>query len=164
MTTTDAEIVQPARHLHDQIRHAIGGQAQDLFDHPTPFDPSQDVCHDHARPRDAGIEEVISHAQGLASRLFWGGAVHTPAGSSPCKPVSLARVALAGETIAVALSRLLVVRFAWDRWPQRDDLAGVFVAHDDGLVGMGRLCAAGVVLVPGRIRRALAAAFGPING
>ena len=81
MTTTDAEIVQPARNLHDQIRNAIGGQAQDIFNNPTPFDPSQYVFHDHARTGDEVIEEMIPHAQGLASRLFLGCAVKTPAGS-----------------------------------------------------------------------------------
>jgi hypothetical protein len=58
----------------------------------------------------------------------------------------------------------LVVRFAWDRWPKIDDFAGLFVDQDDVLVSMGLLCAAGVVLLPGRISRALAAALGPING
>jgi len=62
------------------------------------------------------------------------------------------------------IRRFLVVRFAWDRWPKIDDFASVFVDQDDVLVGMGLLFAAGVVLLPGPISRALAAAFGPING
>ena len=64
----------------------------------------------------------------------------------------------------VLICRLLVVLFAWDRWPKGDDFAGVCVDQDAVLVGMGLLVAAGVVLWPRRLRRALAAAFGPING
>lgn len=81
MTTTDAEIMQPARNLHDQIRNASCGQAQDIFDNPTPFDSGQHVFHDHTGTGDEVIEEVIPYAQGLASRLFFGCAVKTPAGS-----------------------------------------------------------------------------------
>ena len=81
MTTTDAEIMQPARNLHDQIRHANCGQAQDIVDHPTPFDPGQHVFHDHACTGDEVIEEVLPDAQCLAARLFFGCAVKTPAGS-----------------------------------------------------------------------------------
>ena len=64
----------------------------------------------------------------------------------------------------VLICRFLVVLFAWDRWPTRDSFAGLCVDPSDVLSGLGLLCAAGGVLVPRRIRRALAAAFGPING
>ncbi len=83
VTTTDAEIVQAARNLQDQIRHAVGGQAQDLFDHPTPFDPSKHIVHHHARTGEEMIEEVLAHAQGLACGVFFGCWVRTPAGSEP---------------------------------------------------------------------------------
>jgi hypothetical protein len=62
--------VQPARNLHDQLRNTIDGQAQDIVDYLTPFDPSQYVFHDHTRTGDEVIEEVIPHAQCLASQLF----------------------------------------------------------------------------------------------
>ena len=81
MTTTDAEIMQPARNLHDQIRNASGGQAQDILDNPTPFDPGQHVFHDHACTGDEVIEEVLPYAQCLPPRFFFGCAVKTPAGS-----------------------------------------------------------------------------------
>ncbi len=81
MTTTDAEIMQPTRNLHNQIRNASGGQAQDIVDNPTPFDPGQHVFHDHAGTGDEVIEEGIPDAQCLAPRLFLGCAVKTPAGS-----------------------------------------------------------------------------------
>ena len=81
MTTTDAEIVQAARHLPDQIRYAVGGQAQDIFDHPTPFDPSKHIFPHHARTGEEVIEEVIAHAQCLAFGVFFGCWVRVPAGS-----------------------------------------------------------------------------------
>ena len=81
MTTTDAEIVQATRHRHDQIRDAVGRQAQDILDDPTPFDPGHHVFHHHPRTGEEVIEEVIPHVQGLACGLFLGGGVKTPAGS-----------------------------------------------------------------------------------
>ena len=81
VTTTDAEIVQAARNLHDQIRHAVFGQAQDIFDHPTTFDPGNHIFHHHARTGKEVIEEVIAHAPCLAFGFFLGCWVRTPAGS-----------------------------------------------------------------------------------
>ena len=81
MTTTDTKIVQAARNLHDQIRNALFGQAQDIFDNPTPFDPGNHVFHDHARTGEEVIEELIPHAQCLAFRLFLGCVVRTSFGS-----------------------------------------------------------------------------------
>jgi hypothetical protein len=81
VTTTDAEVMQPACNLHDQIRNANSGQAQDIVDNPTPFDPSQHVFHHHACTRDEVIAEAIPDTQCLAPRLFLGWAVKTPAGS-----------------------------------------------------------------------------------
>jgi hypothetical protein len=81
VTTTDTEIMQPTCNLHDQIRNASCGQAQDILDNPTPFDSGQHVFHDHAGTGDEVIEEVIPYAQCLTPRLFFGWAVKTPAGS-----------------------------------------------------------------------------------
>ena len=71
MTTRDTKIVQTAGNFHDQISNACFGQALDIFDNPTPFDPGKHVCHDHACTGDKVIEELITHAQGLALRLFF---------------------------------------------------------------------------------------------
>lgn len=81
MTTTYAKIMQAARNLHDQIRHTRFGQAQDIFDSAAPFHPGNHVFHDDADPGDQVIEELVPYAQGLASGLFWGCMVKTPAGS-----------------------------------------------------------------------------------
>lgn len=81
MTTTAAEIVQAARNLHDQIGEAVFGQAQDIFDNPTPFAPGQHVFHHHARTGEEVMQEGMAHAQGLAFGVFWGCCLRTPAGS-----------------------------------------------------------------------------------
>src|SRR5207249_1510959 len=59
VTTTDAEIVQSASNLHDQISHAICGQAQDIFDNPTAFDPGKHVFHDHTRTGEQVIAAIV---------------------------------------------------------------------------------------------------------
>ena len=81
MTTTDAEIVHAARNLHDQIRHAVCGQAQDSFDHPTPFDPGKPIFHHHARTGKEVMEAGIAHAHCVAWGFFLGCWVRTPAGA-----------------------------------------------------------------------------------
>jgi hypothetical protein len=81
VATTDAEIVQAARNLHDPIRNAVCGQAQDIFDNPTPFDAGNHIFYNHARPGEEMIEELIPHAQGLASWFFLGCIVRIPSGS-----------------------------------------------------------------------------------
>ncbi len=81
MTTTHTEIMQATRNLHDQIRNTRFGQAQDIFDNPTSFDPGNHVFHDDARTGDEVIEELIPHTQCLAFWLFFGCAVRTPSGS-----------------------------------------------------------------------------------
>jgi len=70
MTTTDAQIVQATRTLHDQIRDAVGRQTQDIFDNPTPFDPGNHVFHHHACTGDEVIEEPVCSAQLLAFGFF----------------------------------------------------------------------------------------------
>ena len=79
--TTDAEIVQATGNLHDEIRDALCGQAQDIFDNPTPFHPGNHIFHDYARTGNEVIEEPICHAHLLAFRFFLGCRVNTPAGS-----------------------------------------------------------------------------------
>jgi hypothetical protein len=79
--TTDAEIVQATGNLHDEIRKALCGQAQDIFDNPTPFHPGNHIFHDHTGTGDEVIEEPVSHAQLLAFGFFLGCRVNTPAGS-----------------------------------------------------------------------------------
>jgi hypothetical protein len=74
-------MVQAARNLHDEIRDALGGQAQDIFDNPTPFHPGNHVFYDHARTGHEVIQEPVSHAQLLAFGGFFGCGVSTPAGS-----------------------------------------------------------------------------------
>jgi len=81
VTTTDAEIVQAARNLHDQISTAVCGQAQDIFDNPTPFDAGNHIFYDHARAGAEMIEELLPHTPGLAAWLFLGCMVRIPAGS-----------------------------------------------------------------------------------
>ena len=81
MPTIDAEIVQATGNLHDEISNALGGQAQDIFDNPTPFHPGNDIFYDDACTGDEVIEELVSQAQLLAFGFFFGCRVNTPAGS-----------------------------------------------------------------------------------
>lgn len=81
MTTTDAEMMQAARNLHDHIRHTRFGQAHDILDYATPFHPGTHVFHDAADTGDEGVEALGPDAQGLAAWLFWGGMVRRRAGS-----------------------------------------------------------------------------------
>ena len=76
MTTTDAEIVQSASNLHDQISHAICGQAQDIFDNPTAFDPGKHVFHDHTRTGEQVIEELIRLAKDMRAANARGEELH----------------------------------------------------------------------------------------
>ena len=81
MTTTDAEIVQAARNLHDEISDALCRQPQDIFDNPTPFHPGNHVFYDYTGAGDEVIEERVLHAQRPAFGFFFGCRVSTPAGS-----------------------------------------------------------------------------------
>jgi hypothetical protein len=81
VTTTDPEIVQATRNLHNQIRDAVGRQTQDIFDNPASFDPGNRVFHDHTCTGEEVIQEVMAHAQYLSLRFFLGCCVKTPAGS-----------------------------------------------------------------------------------
>ena len=81
MTTTDAEIVQAARNLHDEIRDALCSQTQDIFDNPTPLHSGHHIFYDDASAGDEVIEEPGLYTQRLALRFFLGCRVKTPAGS-----------------------------------------------------------------------------------
>ena len=81
MTATHAKIMQTTGNLHDHIRNTHFGQTQDIFDDPAPFHASNHVFHDDAHTGDKGIEEFVPNAQLLASGLFLGCCVRTPAGS-----------------------------------------------------------------------------------
>ena len=81
MPTIDAEIVHATGNLHDEISKTRCGQAQDIFDHPTPFHPGNDIFYDDACTGDEVIEEPVSSAPLLAFGFFFGCRVHTPAGS-----------------------------------------------------------------------------------
>src|SRR6266699_855626 len=89
MTTTHTEIMPATRNLHDQISPTRFGQAPDLFDQPTSFDPGTHVFHDAARTGDAGIAALIPHTHCLACGLFLAARfarpqVHRPASRCPC--------------------------------------------------------------------------------
>ena len=81
MTTTDAELMQAARNLHDHIRPTRCGEAQDIFAYTASFHPGHHGFHDDADTGDAVIEALVSYAQGLASWLFVGGLVRIRAGA-----------------------------------------------------------------------------------
>ena len=81
MTATDAKIMQAAGNLHDHSRNTGGRQPPDIFDNPTPFHTGKHVFDDDAAPGDQMIEELVSNAQLLPARLFWGCWVRPPAGS-----------------------------------------------------------------------------------
>ena len=70
VTTTDAEIVQATRNLHDQIRDTVCRQTPDSFDNPTPFGPSHHVFHHHTHTGEEAMQEGMAHAQCLAWRFF----------------------------------------------------------------------------------------------
>jgi len=74
-------MVQAARNLHHHIRHALGGQAQPIFDYPTPFDPSDHMLDYHSHTGEDPIADLFTHRPLLACGLFWGCVVNTPPGS-----------------------------------------------------------------------------------
>src|SRR5438132_2053717 len=86
VTTTHTEIVQAARNLHHEISDTRGGQAQDIFDNPTPFHPGNHVFYDHACAGDEVIEEPILHAQLLAFGFFLAVESAPPQAHSPENP------------------------------------------------------------------------------
>ena len=83
MTTRDAEIVQAARNLHHAIRDACFGEAQDIFDNATAFDPGDRVLDDDTRTGEDRVDELLPDAPFFAFGLFGGCLVWIPAGSYP---------------------------------------------------------------------------------
>ena len=83
MTTRNAEIVQAACNLHHAIRDAFFGEAQDIFDNATAFDPGDRVLDDDPRTGEDRVEELLTDAQLFPFRLFLGCLVWVPAGSYP---------------------------------------------------------------------------------
>jgi hypothetical protein len=81
MPATDTQIVQATGNLHHDVRDPLGGQPQDIFDNPTPFDASNDVFDDHTHARKDAIEKLLTDTQVAALGLFLGCRVNTPAGS-----------------------------------------------------------------------------------
>jgi hypothetical protein len=81
MTARDAKIVQAARNLHHHIRYALGGQAQHIFDYPTPFAPRDHVFDPYPHTGEEPVAELFPHRELFAFGLFWGCVVNTPAGS-----------------------------------------------------------------------------------
>ena len=83
MTTSNAEIVQPARNLHHAIRDAFFGEAQDIFDNAAAFDPGDRMLDDNTRTREDRVDELLTDAQLFAFGLFLGCLVWVPVGSYP---------------------------------------------------------------------------------
>jgi len=81
MPARDAEIVQAAGDLHDQIGNACFGQAQDIFDNPAAFDAGNRVFNHDPRTRENRVEELLAHAQLFAFGLFFGCVVSVASGS-----------------------------------------------------------------------------------
>jgi hypothetical protein len=83
VTAGDAEVVQATRNLQHHIRHALGGQAQHLFDSPTPFDSSDHVFDHHPDTGEEPVAELFPHRELFALGLFGGCVVNPPPGSYP---------------------------------------------------------------------------------
>ncbi len=83
MTTRDPQVVQTTGNLHHPVSNVRLGQAQDIFDHSTAFDPCNDMFPHYPHRRAQPIQEALSHTQRAALGLFWGWAVSTPPGSEP---------------------------------------------------------------------------------
>ena len=81
MTTRDTQVMQTTGNLHHSVRNIRLGEAQDIFDNPTAFDPGDNVFHHDARRGDKPVQQAIAHTQGLAYGFFFGWAVSTRSGS-----------------------------------------------------------------------------------
>jgi hypothetical protein len=75
--------VQAARNLHHAIRDAFFGEAQDIFDKATAFDPGDRVLDDDPRTGEDRVDELLTDAQLFTFGLFFGCLVWVPAGSYP---------------------------------------------------------------------------------
>jgi len=54
--------MQAAGNLHHQVRHALYGQAEDIFDNATPFDPRDHVFDHHTRAGEDAVEQLLANA------------------------------------------------------------------------------------------------------
>jgi hypothetical protein len=63
--------MQAASNLHDQVRNAFLGEAQNIFDNATAFDAGDNMFDLNARGRENPIEEFVTDTQRLAFRVFW---------------------------------------------------------------------------------------------
>ena len=70
MTAGNPEVMQAASTLHDQVRNALLGEAQNIFDDATAFDAGDNGFDLNARRRENPIEEFVTDAQRLALRFF----------------------------------------------------------------------------------------------
>lgn len=73
--------MQTTSDLHDAIRNALFGEAQNIFDNPAAFDAADDVFDFHPDGGKNAIEPFLADTQCFASRLFFGCLVRTPSGS-----------------------------------------------------------------------------------
>lgn len=73
--------MQAARDLHQTIRNACFGEAQNIFDNPAALDACDGMFDHYARRRENPIERFVAHTQLFPFGLFLGCAVRTPAGS-----------------------------------------------------------------------------------
>lgn len=73
--------MQAASNLHDQVRNAFLGEAQNIFDDATAFDAGDNMFDLDTRRRENTIEEFVTDTQRLAFRFFFGCRVITPSGS-----------------------------------------------------------------------------------
>ena len=81
MATGDTEIMQAAGDLHHQIRHALFGQPQHIFDNPAAFHTRDDMFDHYPDTGDYPIQEPLPRAQVPAPGFFFGCRVSVPGGS-----------------------------------------------------------------------------------
>ena len=81
VTTRDTPVVQPTGNLHPPVSQPRLGEAQDIFDNPTAFDPGANVFPHEACRGDKPVQHAIAHTPGLACGLVCGCAVRTRSGS-----------------------------------------------------------------------------------
>ena len=75
--------MQAASNLHDHVRIAFLGEAQNIFDTATVFDAGDNMFDLDARGRENPIEEFVTNTQCLAFGFFW------LSGDNPCPAHSL---------------------------------------------------------------------------
>ena len=73
--------MQATGNLHHHISNTSLAQTEDILDDPAPLHAGNPVFHHKADTGDQMIEALVPNAPLLASGLFWGCWVRTPAGS-----------------------------------------------------------------------------------